>query len=91
MLQHRAMEAGDLRLIRPIPENEEGAYYCSPGADEPLIPEQLQAALDKRSDSSAFLLEKTRGRFLSRGKGVQHHRQRGSGSRTPGAGLRRFW
>lgn len=52
MLGHRPFHNSDLQKICSFPQNREEVYYFFPKATYPLTPEQLQRAIDQRSDST---------------------------------------
>nr|WP_320193513.1 GNAT family N-acetyltransferase [uncultured Desulfobacter sp.] len=52
MLQYRPFFNDDLQTICSFPQNKEELYYFFPKATYPLTPEQLQMAIDQRSDST---------------------------------------
>jgi RimJ/RimL family protein N-acetyltransferase len=55
MLQYRPLLKQDLQAICSFPQSEEELFYFYPKAVYPLTPEQLQGAIDHRSDSTAFV------------------------------------
>jgi ribosomal protein S18 acetylase RimI-like enzyme len=52
VLQHRPVERRDWELICTFPQNAEELYYFSPKAAHPLTPQQLQHAIEQRTDST---------------------------------------
>lgn len=56
-LTHRPVAEQDLAAICAFTQNPAELFYCFPKADFPLTPEQLQAAIDQRSDSTVVLLD----------------------------------
>lgn len=52
MLKSRPFLKQDLQAICSFPQNEEELFYFYPKAVYPLTPEQLQSAIDRRSDST---------------------------------------
>nr|WP_321399060.1 GNAT family N-acetyltransferase [uncultured Desulfobacter sp.] len=52
MLEHRPFLNNDLQTICSFPQTKEELYYFYPKATYPLTPEQLQIAIDQRSDST---------------------------------------
>lgn len=55
MLQYRPFLKQDLQAICSFPQSEEELFYFYPKAVYPLTPEQLQRAIDQRSDSTVFV------------------------------------
>ena len=55
MLQYRPLLKQDLQAIYSFPQSEEKLFYFYPKALYPLTPEQLQSAIDQRSDSTTFV------------------------------------
>lgn len=52
MLKHRPYSKSDLETICSFPQDEEELFYFYPKAMYPLTPEQLQSAIEQRSDST---------------------------------------
>jgi ribosomal protein S18 acetylase RimI-like enzyme len=52
MLRHRPVLKKDLQSICSFPQGKEELFYFYPKAVYPLTPEQLQIAIDQRSDST---------------------------------------
>ncbi|WP_035242449.1 GNAT family N-acetyltransferase [Desulfobacter vibrioformis] len=55
MLKFRPFLNQDLQSICSFPQSEEELFYFYPKALYPLTPEQLQSAIDQRSDSTVFV------------------------------------
>jgi RimJ/RimL family protein N-acetyltransferase len=55
MLQFRPFLKQDLQPICSFPQSEVELFYFYPKALYPLTPEQLQSAIDQRSDSTVFV------------------------------------
>lgn len=54
MLKYRPFFSSDLQTICSFPQNMEELFYFFPKATYPLTPEQLQMAIDQRSDSTVI-------------------------------------
>ena len=54
MLRHRPFSTSDLQTICSFPRGETELFYFYPKAVYPLTPEQLQDAIDRRSDSTVI-------------------------------------
>lgn len=54
MLKHRPYLKSDLQTICSFPQDEEELFYFYPKAVYPVTPEQLQRAIDQRSDSTVI-------------------------------------
>lgn len=52
MFQHRPFLKQDIQTICSFPQSEEELFYFCPKAVYPLTTEQLQSAIDQRSDST---------------------------------------
>lgn len=52
MFQYRPVTGADIQAVCSFPQNEEELFYLYPKAVYPLTPEQLQAAINQRSDST---------------------------------------
>jgi GNAT superfamily N-acetyltransferase len=57
LFRHRPFSNSDIQSICSFPQSEEELFYFFPKAVYPLTPEQLQIAIDQRSDSTVVEID----------------------------------